>query len=149
MKPAAAPITIGLLGGLLAIGLAATITGPVFWAVDGGGSPWLLGLLFLPLGIAALGLVAAAWLDKRLNQRAHGGPVIKGRPYIVGDGGRPELFVPPVPAWHTIDEELPAEHSAIELEMMRQPNPVPLPHNGKPPFGMAIYAPRQGDGGGR
>lgn len=26
--------------------------------------------------------------------RAGGGPVTKGRPYVVGDGGRPELFVP-------------------------------------------------------
>jgi phage-related minor tail protein len=26
--------------------------------------------------------------------RAHGGPVMKGQSYIVGDGGRPELFVP-------------------------------------------------------
>jgi hypothetical protein len=26
--------------------------------------------------------------------KAKGGPVMKGQPYVVGDGGRPELFVP-------------------------------------------------------
>ena len=33
-------------------------------------------------------------LNERLQRRAMGGPVTAGRPYIVGDGGRPELFVP-------------------------------------------------------
>lgn len=31
---------------------------------------------------------------KAIGVRALGGPVEKGQPYIVGDGGRPELFVP-------------------------------------------------------
>lgn len=30
----------------------------------------------------------------RIQLRASGGPVRKGQPYVVGDGGRPELFVP-------------------------------------------------------
>lgn len=30
----------------------------------------------------------------QIERRAHGGPVAAGVPYIVGDGGRPEVFVP-------------------------------------------------------
>lgn len=30
----------------------------------------------------------------QIERRAHGGPVTAGQPYVVGDGGRPELFVP-------------------------------------------------------
>jgi TP901 family phage tail tape measure protein len=33
-------------------------------------------------------------LSSRLEKRANGGPVTAGRAYVVGDGGRPELFVP-------------------------------------------------------
>lgn len=33
-------------------------------------------------------------IGTRLQLRASGGPVVKGQPYVVGDGGRPELFVP-------------------------------------------------------
>ena len=36
----------------------------------------------------------ATFRTGRLTAMAHGGPVTKGEPYIVGDGGRPELFVP-------------------------------------------------------
>lgn len=31
---------------------------------------------------------------KQLGYRAKGGPVTRGRPYVVGEGGEPELFVP-------------------------------------------------------
>lgn len=31
---------------------------------------------------------------RQAPMRAHGGPVTAGQPYIVGDGGRPEVFVP-------------------------------------------------------
>ena len=35
-----------------------------------------------------------SYSGKPIPERAAGGPVTAGRPYIVGDGGRPELFVP-------------------------------------------------------
>lgn len=41
-----------------------------------------------------LGFVGNQDLYKKAYGRARGGPVEAGMPYIVGDGGRPELFVP-------------------------------------------------------
>jgi len=43
-------------------------------------------------GYAPPGL--AAEIKSVVKKRATGGPVMAGQPYIVGDGGRPELFVP-------------------------------------------------------
>ena len=45
------------------------------------------------VGASAIGSVASAALAG-LGHRAQGGPVKAGVPYVVGDGGRPELFVP-------------------------------------------------------
>jgi hypothetical protein len=43
--------------------------------------------------VAGVGHVGAS-AKVEMKRRALGGPVVKGEPYIVGDGGRPEVFVP-------------------------------------------------------
>jgi hypothetical protein len=48
-------------------------------------------------------------VDIRPDKKALGGPVSAGVPYIVGDGGRPELFVPDVPG--RIEPRVPAAMS--------------------------------------
>jgi hypothetical protein len=65
------------------------------------------------VGTGATLLNTANVMNKLLGMkgRAGGGPVLAGMPYIVGDGGRPEVFVPdtngtilprvPVGATHT------------------------------------------------
>ncbi len=42
----------------------------------------------------AAGIIASALSQVGIQKRASGGPVMAGQPYVVGDGGRPELFVP-------------------------------------------------------
>jgi len=41
-----------------------------------------------------MGITVAVRGGGRIPERAHGGPVLANQPYIVGDGGREELFVP-------------------------------------------------------
>lgn len=84
MKPAFAPIVVAFMGGVLAILLAAAITGPVLRTYEDGASAWWLALLFAPLLIAALAIGASAWLDNRLNRSE---------------------TTPPAVGWHVIDDE--------------------------------------------
>lgn len=65
-----------IVGDLIEIAIRQAVIGPLASAIFGGGGGGFLGGLF---------------------GRAAGGPVQAGRPYVVGEHGRPELFVPNVP----------------------------------------------------
>jgi outer membrane murein-binding lipoprotein Lpp len=43
--------------------------------------------------VAGVGGISAS-ASRQMKKRATGGPVVKGEAYIVGDGGKPEVFVP-------------------------------------------------------
>lgn len=46
------------------------------------------------LTVATVNKANVGRLGPQIERRAHGGPVAAGVPYVVGDGGRPEVFVP-------------------------------------------------------
>lgn len=54
---------------------------------------WLTSALFGPQGTAMPGILGTLFG----GFRQHGGPVQAGRSYVVGEGGKPELFVPSTP----------------------------------------------------
>jgi hypothetical protein len=63
----------------------------------GGVAGGLLGLVGGPMGVAigaSLGSMAGQALGSMVEGRETGGSVNRGQPYLVGEGGKPELFVP-------------------------------------------------------
>ena len=78
----------GLIGG--AVG---TIAGGLAGAAAGTATLTPFGVVAGAFGGAKIGGVAGAGLGTYIGSRATGGPVMGGRPYMVGERG-PELFVP-------------------------------------------------------
>jgi len=130
-KSALLGIALGAVLGAIAVGFGAALWGAIAWftggaasasAVRGGLKGLGKGMLYGGAmggtfgGIGGLGIGA-------IQQMASGGPVKAGNPYIVGDGGKPELFVPGVsghilPSVPQMSEGSGATFSAVEGQAM-------------------------------
>ena len=103
-KSALLGMGLGAVLGAIAVGFGAALWGAVAWFTGGAASGaairgGLKGLGKGMLGGAAMGGtfggIGGLGIGA-IQQMASGGPVKAGNPYVVGDGGVPELFVPGV-----------------------------------------------------
>jgi hypothetical protein len=108
--PRSVTIDIGLIGARAAMGMLGSL-GNAIARVTG-----------------ASGVGASA--SKQMKKRATGGPVIKGEAYIVGDGGKPEVFVPNQSGRILPDTSALMRHAAASTATSSRSGPLNLIYRG-------------------
>jgi hypothetical protein len=79
--------------------------------------------------VAGVGGISAS-ASRQMKKRATGGPVIKGEAYIVGDGGRPEVFVPNSNGRILPDTSALMRHAVASTATTTRNGPLNLIHRG-------------------